>query len=157
MTGHLVFSTLHTNSALGTLGRLLDMGIDNFLISSSIIGIVGQRLVRQLCPHCKEGVKLRGHELREFDLEPEKEYFIYRAVGCKKCKNTGYAGRTVVAEILNVDEKIRELINKNESTMEIKKILKNMKIKSIIQDGLDKILRGITSLEEVLRVVQDEL
>lgn len=157
MTGHLVFSTLHTNSAAGTINRLFDMGIENFLISSSLLGIVAQRLVRELCPHCKKKNVLSGHELLEFNLDVNKEYEVYKAVGCKKCKNTGYIGRTVISEVVTIDESIRELINRNESISEIKKVLKNLNIKSIICDGIEKVLKGITSIEEVLRVAQDEL
>ncbi len=157
MTGHLVFSTLHTNSAAGTINRLFDMGIENFLISSSLLGIVAQRLVRELCPHCKKKNVLSGHELLEFNLDVNKEYEVYKAVGCKKCKNTGYMGRTVISEVVTIDESIRELINRNESISEIKKVLKNLNIKSIICDGIEKVLKGITSIEEVLRVAQDEL
>ena len=157
MTGHLVFSTLHTNSAVGTIGRLIDMGVDHFLISSSLIGVVGQRLARELCPHCKKQINLKGSELNEFDLEADREYLVYKAVGCNKCKNTGYIGRTVLAEILEIDENIRGLISRGESTSEIKKVLKNFDIKSIMYDGLEKVLDGTTSVEEVLRVAQDEI
>ncbi len=157
MTGHLVFSTLHTNSAAGTINRLFDMGIENFLISSSLLGIVAQRLVRELCPHCKKKIVLAGHEVSEFKLDIDKEYEVYKAVGCKKCKNSGYMGRTVISEVVTIDESIRELINRNESISEIKKVLKNLNIKSIICDGIEKVLKGITSIEEVLRVAQDEL
>ncbi|WP_319370915.1 ATPase, T2SS/T4P/T4SS family [uncultured Ilyobacter sp.] len=157
MTGHLVFSTLHTNSATGAISRLIDMGVEPFLLSASLAGVLGQRLVRKLCPNCKEEISVPGDELRDFNVDPLKNYKLYEAKGCSLCRNTGYSGRTAVVELLEVESEIRTLINKGADIFQIKEVAMKKGMKTIKQEGFEKALEGITSIEEVLRVAQDEI
>ncbi len=157
MTGHLVFSTLHTNSAVGAISRLMDMGIEPFLLSASLAGVMGQRLVRKLCVNCREKITVRGTELKEFDTHANENYFIYKAKGCSLCRNTGYNGRTAVVELLEVDSEIRSLINKGADIFEIKEAAIRKGMRTIKHEGFKKALEGITSIEEILRVTQDDI
>lgn len=157
MTGHLVFSTLHTNSAAGTITRLVDMGVEPFLLSSSIIGIVGQRLVRKICNSCKKEHIAEKEEILELNLDIEKEYKISKGEGCNSCKKTGYKGRTAIHEILIPNENIRKLIIEKEGSGVINKEAIKMGMKTMREDGVEKILKGITTIEEVIRVTQEEL
>lgn len=160
LTGHLVMSTLHTNTAAGAITRLEDMGIEPFLLSSSLLAVLSQRLVRTLCEDCrqpleadKETRELLG--LKKKDLAENDAVTIYRAVGCEKCNHTGYRGRTGIHELLLVDESIRELIHTGHGEQSIEKYIRKH-TPSIRQDGLDKVKLGITTLEEVLRVTREE-
>lgn len=138
LTGHLVLSTLHTTTAVGSIVRLLDMGVQPFLISASVIAIISQRLARRICPSCKEKV-------------PDKPYFIGR--GCKECLNSGYSGRALVTEILHISPKIKELIiSKNLEESEVKKIARQEGMKTLREEIETFALAGVTSLEEVFRV-----
>ncbi|WP_319205186.1 ATPase, T2SS/T4P/T4SS family [uncultured Ilyobacter sp.] len=157
MTGHLVFSTLHTNSATGAISRLIDMGVEPFLLSASLAGVLGQRLVRKLCTHCKEEILVSGTELKEFDTNPTEDYKLYKAKGCSFCRNTGYSGRTAVIELLEVESEIRTMINKGADIFQIKDAAIRKGMKTIKQEGFEKALEGITSIEEVLRVAQDDI
>ena len=149
LTGHLVLSTLHTNDAPSAITRLIEMGVEPFLAASSLIAIIAQRLVRMICPYCKE---------EYIPSEGEKAYFpfeisrLYRGSGCEKCKYTGYLGRTGIFEILVIDKDLRKMITERIDSQSIKQkaILKGMK--TLRKDGLNKVLKGITTLEEVLRV-----
>lgn len=156
MTGHLVFSTLHTNDAPGALTRLTDMGIEPFLISSSVIGILAQRLVRKICPSCKESYKPTEKVLRELGIEDiSGKTVFYRGKGCKNCKNTGYKGRLGIFELLITDEKIRELVLEKASADVIKHAALEAGMKTLRQDGIRKALDGSTSIEEVMRVTME--
>lgn len=171
LTGHLVLSTLHTNTAAGALTRLEDMGIEPFLLSSSLLAVVAQRLVRTLCPECREANLANDDEMALLDLAKndysanqenaadvhslQKRATIYRPKGCPQCRHTGYRGRTGIHEFLVVDETIRELIHHGKGEQAIERYART-KYPSIRQDGRDKILLGITSLEEVMRVTQEE-
>jgi len=143
LTGHLVFSTLHTNDAAGTISRLLDMGAEPFLVSSSVIGILAQRLVRAVCPKCKEPHK---------ETEDGKEYTYYRSKGCGYCKNTGFHGRLGIFELMVIDDKIRKLISTKASSEEIRKAAQEAGMRTLREDGLARARTGITKLEEVMRV-----
>jgi len=143
LTGHLVFSTLHTNDAAGTISRLLDMGAEPFLVSSSVIGILAQRLVRAVCPKCKEPHK---------ETEDGKEYTYYRSKGCGYCKNTGFHGRLGIFELMVIDDKIRKLISTKASSEEIRKAAQEAGMRTLREDGLARARTGITTLEEVMRV-----
>ncbi|NMP17002.1 type II secretion system ATPase GspE [Thalassotalea sp. Y01] len=154
LTGHLVLSTLHTNTAAGAITRLEDMGIEPFLLSSSLIGVLAQRLVRTLCPHCKEAHVVNDEEARLLDIHDQQEHTIYRAVGCEKCKYLGYRGRTGIHELLVVDDSVRELIQNNAGEQAIVRAVR-AKTPSIRHDGFDKVLAGITTLEEILRVTRE--
>jgi len=160
LTGHLVFSTLHTNDAAGAIARLLDMGIEPFLAASSMLAVLAIRLVRILCPHCKRRVKVESAMLEQLgviesvcDVET-----IYEPVGCPQCRHTGFAGRTGIFEILHVTEAVRELIQRRVATGSIKAAAIAEGMKTLRQDGWRKIKAGITSVGEVLRMSHaDEL
>ena len=154
LTGHLVFSTLHTNDAPSALTRLVDMGIEPFLIASSVIGIVAQRLVRSICPKCKEGYSPPATLLKELGIE-EKIVF-YRGKGCSDCRENGLVGRTGIFELLIIGEDIRRMIEAKNSADEIKKRAVELRMQTLRDDGLEKAQRGITTVEEVLRVTEVE-
>jgi len=153
LTGHMVLSTLHTNSAVGAVTRLQDMGVETFLLSSSLLGVLAQRLVRTLCGDCREEHLADDGELSLLQCsEPTK---IYRAIGCEQCNYRGYRGRTGIHELLEVDDNVRELIHNGGSEFDIERHIRTTS-PSIRHDGISKVLAGITSLEEVLRVTRDE-
>lgn len=152
LTGHLVLSTLHTNSALGALTRLHDMGVESFLLSSSIIGLIAQRLVRKLCPHCKSPHELRADERALLSLETSTNiHQIYEANGCEQCSLTGYRGRMGIYEIIPIDETLRGMIHRQESLQTIEQYIRPTCF-SIRHDGFARVLQGETSLAEILRV-----
>lgn len=153
LTGHVVLSTLHTNDAGSAITRLLEMGVEDYLLTSTINGIVGQRLVRQLCPHCREptdpppGVAARLEELAD-----GRTVRTCRSVGCPRCNNTGYHGRLVIAEILVMSERIRKAIIDHSTASELRTIALAEGMVSMYDDGLTKALEGLTTVEEVMRV-----
>jgi type II secretion system protein E len=157
LTGHLVFSTLHTNDAAGGVTRLLDMGIDSFLASSSIILIIAQRLVREICPDCKEKFAVSPELLRQFGEDKVGETRIFHGKGCETCRFTGYQGRTGIFEMLVINDDIRELILKKVPSHQIKQKAVSQGMKVLRDSGWDKIIQGITTIEEVLRVTQEEI
>jgi type IV pilus assembly protein PilB len=152
LTGHLVFSTLHTNDSAGGLTRLIDMGIEPFLVSSSVIGILAQRLVRKICEKCKEPFIPSSEILDSIGVE-KKEFFKGR--GCRACNNTGYKGRIGIFELLIVHDEMRKLIISKSSSAEIKNKATEAAMKTLKQDGIEKALKGITTLEEVLKETQE--
>lgn len=156
LTGHLVFSTLHTNDASGALTRMIDMGIEPFLITSTLVAVFAQRLVRKICLDCKEEYTPEPEILGDIglSLEEAKTKKFYHGAGCSKCNNTGYKGRTGIFELLIMNEKIRSLLLERAHTVMIKKAAVDSGMKSLLQDGLDKIYSGITTIEEVLREAQ---
>ena len=158
LTGHMVFSTLHTNDAAGALTRLVEMGIEPFLAASSIVGILAQRLVRKLCPHCREAYEPSPELLREAGLSQElpADGMLYRAVGCDQCMDIGYRGRSGIYELLTVDEKVRDLLLQNQDAGAIKRASVAAGMTSLREAGIAKALAGETSIEEVLRVTQEE-
>ncbi|MDD5617729.1 MAG: GspE/PulE family protein [Candidatus Omnitrophica bacterium] len=158
LTGHLVFSTLHTNDAAGAITRLLDMGVEPFLISSSLECIIAQRLVRLICEKCKTKIKLEKHILKEFGLKEEAaEITVFEGRGCEECKFTGYKGRTAIYEILRINEEIRQMILAKASSQDIRKKAIEQGMKTLLLDGFQKVLLGKTTISEVLRVAQKEL
>ncbi|HEY5622052.1 MAG TPA: GspE/PulE family protein [Pontiella sp.] len=159
LTGHLVFSTIHTNDSASTITRLLDMGIEPFLVASSVEGIVAQRLVRSLCKACRRPVELEENLLREqgFPVERLKqEGPIYEAVGCDECRGNGYKGRTGIFEILPVSDEIRPLVIAHASASEIKQTSLTQGMKTLREDGWDKVLAGVTTIDEILRVTEED-
>jgi general secretion pathway protein E len=159
LTGHMVFSTLHTNDAAGALTRLVEMGIEPFLAASSIVGILAQRLVRQICPHCKEAYRPSTELIREMGLAkvvPEEAVF-YRGKGCGKCMSIGYLGRKGIYELLPMDEQIRDLLLQNRDAGSIKNAAVKKGMRTLRDTGLALALAGETTIEEVLRVTQEEL
>jgi type IV pilus assembly protein PilB len=183
MTGHLVLSTLHTNSAAGTLPRLLDMGAEPFLLASTINVIVAQRLVRRLCSDCRKESKLSNEELKNlqdnYDMDrildvilieqktkdgeaPSakgknrwNEIKFYKAVGCEQCNKEGYKGRLGIYEVLEVDDDIQKMISQKAPAEEIEKAAKNKGMLTMVEDGFNKAAQGMTSIEEILRVTRE--
>lgn len=155
LTGHLVMSTLHTNTAAGAITRLEDMGIEPFLLSSSLLGVLSQRLVRTLCPDCKIPHTPSASECSVLGVAESPDLTIYSPGECLACNHTGYRGRTGIHELLHVDENIRELVHGGKGEQAIEKYIRS-KVPSIRGDGCDKVLAGETSLEEVLRVTREE-
>lgn len=152
LTGHLVLSTLHTNSALGALTRLHDMGVESFLLSSSIVGLIAQRLVRKLCEHCKTPHVLRQDERDLMRLEPTTDVSkVYEPHGCEHCNQLGYRGRTGIYELISIDETLRGMIHRNDSLQSMEAYLRQT-TPSIRDDGFKRVLLGDTSLAEILRV-----
>lgn len=156
LTGHLVLSTLHTNDAPTAFTRLIDMGVEPFLVSSSVTAVMAQRLVRTICPKCREEHQPPKEVLEELGLSKEKGLKFYRGKGCGNCKNTGYFGRTGIFELLIPNEKIKDMVVKKTPSTEIRKEALRAGMRSLREDGVFKIKEGITSIEEVLRVTQEE-
>jgi general secretion pathway protein E len=166
LTGHLVFSTLHTNDSAGAVSRLLDLGVEPYLASSSLIAIMAQRLVRKVCPDCREVYEPTEHELRELGLASAEaglsgsdkvpgKFFV--GAGCDRCFQTGYRGRTGVYELMLINEEIKGLIHKRESAGIIKKTALNAGLQTLRMDGARKVLAGVTTIAEVLRVTQADV
>ena len=156
LTGHMVFSTLHTNDAAGALTRLVEMGIEPFLAASSIVGIIAQRLVRQICPHCRESYRPSPNLLADAGL-PDDGALFYRGRGCERCLGLGYRGRSGIYELLPVDEETRELLLARKDAATIKAAAQRKGMKSLRDAGLAKAAAGETTLEEILRVTQEEV
>jgi general secretion pathway protein E len=151
LTGHLVLSTLHTNSAAGAITRLIDMGIEPFLLTSTVRAVIGQRLVRTLCPHCKQA---RAASLEEKSaLAPIPVVTLFHAVGCGQCGGTGYLGRVGLFEMMPMTERLRGLALSRAGSDAIDQAARDEGMQSLMQDGLNKVRAGVTTLEEVRRVV----
>ena len=155
MTGHLVLSTLHTNSAVATIARLLDLGVDPFLIASSLTLVIAQRLARRLCSGCREVHPAPDAPLAKLHLDP-REAIVYRGRGCQTCRQTGYAGRLGLYEILRITPVLKELIQRRAGEGEMRKAALQAGMRPLVDDALAKVLQGLTSPEEVVRVVQIE-
>lgn len=153
MTGHQVFSTLHTNSALGAFPRLTDIGILPDIMAGNIIGVVAQRLVRVLCPHCKEKHKPDDLEHKILQLKPNDKVQIYKPKGCKQCNQTGYRGRMAIIELLRIDSDMDALISRRAHLDELKKVALDKGFVTLAEDGVRRILEGYTSVAEVMRVI----
>ena len=152
ITGHLVVSTLHTNNAAGTLNRMADMGVERYLIADSVVGVIAQRLVRKLCPHCRKKRLATEEEKRLLKQDTYKEMEIYEPTGCDLCNHTGYFGRTGVFEIMEVNEEIRDLIAEGGSSEELENAAKRAGMCTLHENGIRYVLEGITSIEEMLKV-----
>jgi general secretion pathway protein E len=162
LTGHLVFSTVHTNDAASAITRLVDMGVEPFLVASSLMAVMAQRLVRRVCPQCREAYRPTAEELKEVALTPEAVVragnpTIYRAKGCDACGGTGYRGRTGIYELLMVDDDIRQLTLKNVDSSSIKRSGVQKGMLTLLDDGARKVLAGETTLAEVLSVTQEDI
>jgi len=159
LTGHMVFSTLHTNNAAGALTRLVEMGIEPFLAASSIVGILAQRLVRRICPHCREAVEPPAELIDQLGDEctlPANPQF-YQGKGCARCMNIGYWGRSGIYELLNVNETVRDLLMQDKDATTIKLAAMRQGMQTLRAAGVARALEGVTSLEEILRVTQEEV
>ena len=153
MTGHQVYTTLHTNSAIGAIPRLTDIGVKTDIMNGNIIGILGQRLVRRLCPDCRQQRKAEDIEKKLMAIDSEAELSIYDAKGCSHCEDTGYKGRVSILEVLRFDDDLDELIAEKASLIKIKKHLKNRGFKTIADDAVRRVVEGITTLDEISRVI----
>ena len=154
MTGHQVYSTLHTNSSIGAIPRLLDIGVLPDIMAGNIIGVVAQRLVRRLCPHCKKPYNAESHEMRLLGLASDvPPPTLYRASGCEHCEYQGYRGRQAIMELLRMDADLDELVARRATMREIKQAALAKGFRSLAEDGLRRVREGSTSLEEVGRVV----
>ncbi len=154
LTGHLVLSTLHTNSAVGSVTRLRDMGVEPFLLSSTLLGVLAQRLVRLLCKECKQPYTANSVDCERFSLDADKLPTFYKAEGCKHCNYQGYRGRTGIYELVEIDEELRNMIHDGSSEHEIERYAR-CHSPGIRQDGLRRVLAGDTSIEEILRVTRE--
>ncbi len=159
LTGHLVFSTLHTNDAPGAVTRLIDMGVEPFLVSSSVIAIVAQRLVRHVCPGCGEFYQPSSAELADLGLDPSRvpEEGFARGRGCDACMRTGYRGRSGIYEVMLIDGGVRELVMKSADAAALRAHASSRGMRTLRDDGIRKLLAGQTTVEEVLRVTQDDV
>jgi general secretion pathway protein E len=154
LTGHIVFSTLHTNDASSALTRLLDLGLDAYLINASVIGCIAQRLVRTICPQCKaqytpdydQVAALGGGDF----IKPGQK--LWKGLGCEHCRQTGFHGRTGIFEILPFDTEIKEAVRRNIDLADLRALVRKKGVASLFEDGMDRVLRGVTTFEEVLRV-----
>jgi type IV pilus assembly protein PilB len=154
LTGHLVFSTLHTNDAPSSITRLIDMGVQPFLVASSVMAVMAQRLVRVVCPKCKEPYKPERSELEHFDITPDRAAVstFVRGKGCNHCQHTGFRGRVAVFELMTMNPTLREMTFRSEPTQNIRRQARLFGMKTIVEDAKDKALQGITSLTEVYRL-----
>lgn len=157
LTGHLVLSTLHTNDAAGAATRLIDMGVEPFLVASSVLGVIAQRLIRTVCPKCKQAYQPSELELQHLGLKaPPKDAKFFKAKGCPSCSQTGYSGRTVIHELMIVDEKVRQLIIKNSDSGAIKRAAVEGGMTTLREDGVQKVLQGVTTIDELMRATHAE-
>jgi general secretion pathway protein E len=158
LTGHLVFSTLHTNDSFGAVSRLVDMGIEPFLVSSSILAVLAQRLVRRLCVECREEYIPTAAELARIGLGASGfSGPLYRARGCRACRNTGYRGRMAIQELMVMDDDVRALVMRKADAAMIRRHCTSRGMKLLRQDGADRVLAGETTIEELLRVTQEDI
>ena len=155
LTGHMVFSTLHTNDAAGAFTRLVDMGVEPYLVASTVEGVLAQRLVRVLCPHCKERFTPHQDDLPPDFPQPLPE-LIYRPVGCRKCRDSGYSGRVGIYELLRTDDGVRLLCIERASSAQVRDYCLKSGMRTLRMDGWDKVLRGITSVDEVARITKGD-
>jgi general secretion pathway protein E len=158
LTGHLLFSTLHTNDAPGAVSRLLDMGVENFLLSSTLLGILAQRLVRIICQECKTEIKPDARLIDSLQLEPQEIEGVrfYEGRGCEACRFTGFRGRTGIFEYIAIDDDFRNMINKRAGTDQIRALALKKGCSTLRRDGWQKVRRGITTVSEIIRVTLAE-
>ena len=159
LTGHLVFSTLHTNDAPSAVARLIDIGVQPFLVSTSIRAIMAQRLVRRLCPKCKAPGQLSESEARALRIEGSQlsEANVMRPVGCERCRQTGYKGRMGIFELFEIDDEVRHMVNDRASTQELRQRARELGMRTLREDGVRKVLAGMTSAEEVISITIGDL
>ncbi|MEE2672192.1 MAG: type II secretion system ATPase GspE [Myxococcota bacterium] len=157
LTGHLVLSTIHTNDAPSAITRLVDMGVEPFLVGSSLVAVLAQRLVRILCADCREGYTASADELQEIGIKPpDRDVLLYKAAGCGACNHTGYRGRMGIFELMMVDDEIRSMVSKNVDSKTIKRTAVGKGMGTLRIDGARKVLRGLTSVAEIIRATEEE-
>jgi general secretion pathway protein E len=158
LTGHLVFSTLHTNDAISAITRLADLGVQPFLISSTLLGAMAQRLVRRICPHCITDDKVEAEVLRGFGFPVDDgEIELKRGKGCRQCRGTGFLGRCGIFEIFPMSDRLKKLVMANESSAELTKVARQEGMKTLKEDAWDKVMQGITTYQEIVRVTGEEI
>lgn len=157
LTGHLIFSTLHTNDAPSAVARIVDMGIQPYLVGATLQAVLAQRLIRLLCPDCKQSYKLPKDEIRILEIDPNSDLSIFKAKGCSLCAHTGYLGRTGIFELLMVDEKIRRLAGENVSSNVIREHARAAGMTTLKEHARDKVLQGLTTFQELVRVTQSDV
>ncbi len=159
LTGHLVFSTLHTNDAPSAVARLVDLGMPPFLVASSVRAIMAQRLVRRLCPHCKQPGELNETEKRALRIEASQlsEAQVMRPVGCDQCRGIGYRGRTGIFEIFVIDDEVRHMVNNRQPTLLLRQKARELGMRTLREDGVRKVLGGLTSAEEVISITMGDV
>jgi type IV pilus assembly protein PilB len=150
ITGHLVLSTLHTNDTVSTITRLVDMGIESFLVATSVVGVISQRLVKRICPKCKKEIPCTEEDMR--NLKISKPTKLYKGAGCRECSNSGYKGRIGVHEILVMDKNVKALITRGESSAAIRSAAESVGMVSLADSCRRLVVEGITTIEEMLRV-----
>jgi type II secretory ATPase GspE/PulE/Tfp pilus assembly ATPase PilB-like protein len=153
LTGHLIFSTLHTNDSVGAIIRMMDIGIEPYLISGSVLAVLSQRLVRCICPHCKEPDTPKPDDLEELGIPSDANTKYFRGKGCDKCKFTGFMGRTGIFELLIIDDPLREMIDKKASGVSIKSYAVKNGMQTLVEDGIVKAMQGITTINEVAQAI----
>ena len=156
LTGHLVLSTVHTNDAPGAVTRLVDMNIEPFLVASSLVGVLAQRLVRTICQNCKYEYTPSVEELQEVGMDPDVAKRLWKGEGCSQCQGTGYRGRMGIYELMLVDDDIRRLILQNTDAATVKNMARKKGLRTLREDGADKVLAGVTTASEVARVTQED-
>ncbi|MEW6273152.1 MAG: type II secretion system ATPase GspE [Thermodesulfobacteriota bacterium] len=156
LTGHLVFSTLHTNDSFGALSRLIDMGIEPFLVSSSLVAVMAQRLVRRVCPSCRRPAVAEGAEAAELGIAPGTRIYV-AGPGCESCKGTGYRGRSGIHELLVLDDAVRSLVMQRSDAAAVRRHATSHGMPTLREDGAAKVAAGLTTVEEVLRVTQEDV
>ena len=154
LTGHLVLSTLHTNDASSSVTRLVNIGIDPYLIAASLNAVLAQRLVRKICPKCKELYKVPENMRKYIEKAGIKKDELYHGVGCDACRDSGYSGRVGIYELLVIDESFRDMINKDTSVVNMRRAFMKSGSDSLYDDGIKKVRKGLTTIEEVLRVTE---
>ncbi|MCA1659421.1 MAG: Flp pilus assembly complex ATPase component TadA, partial [Verrucomicrobiaceae bacterium] len=159
LTGHLVFSTLHTNDAPSAIARLVDLGMQPFLVASSVRAIMAQRLVRRLCQHCKQPGEMSETELRALRIEASqlKEANIMKPAGCDHCRGTGYRGRMGIFEIFVINDDVRHMINDKRSTLLLRQRARELGMRTLREDGVRKVLAGLTSADEVISITMGDM
>jgi len=154
LTGHLVLSTLHTNDAPSSVTRLVNIGIDAYLIAASLNAVLAQRLVRRICPNCKEPYNVPEKMLKYLEMNGAMPEQIFHGAGCDHCRHSGYLGRVGIYELLVIDENFRDMINKDSSVVNMRKAFHESERPSLFNDGIEKVKQGLTTIEEVLRVTE---
>jgi type II secretory ATPase GspE/PulE/Tfp pilus assembly ATPase PilB-like protein len=153
LTGHLIFSTLHTNDSVGAIIRMMDIGVEPYLISGSVLAVLSQRLVRCICPHCKEPDTPNVDDLEELGIPSDANTKYFHGKGCEKCKFTGFIGRTGIFELLPIDDPLREMIDKKASAVTIKSYAAKNGMQTLVEDGITKAMQGITTINEVAQAI----
>ena len=154
LTGHLVLSTLHTNDAAGSVTRLVNIGIDAYLIAASLNGVLAQRLVRKICPKCKKAYQIPANMRKHVQKAGVSRQQLFHGVGCDHCRGSGYAGRVGIYELLVIDEHFRDMINQDSSVNNMRRAFHKNGADSLFEDGIKKVKQGLTTIEEVLRVTE---